>query len=198
MALWDKGEYCKVVLDGDIHTTNQEAAGLATRDNAKTFFYAFIYGAGNEKIGKIVGKDAKEGGRLKRKFLNSLPALKSLIEAVKSKAQKKGYILGLDKRRIPIRHAHAALNTLLQSAGALLAKQSMVIMRDKIIAKGWQGRAHQVLWCHDEHQWDCEPEIADEVGRMQVESYLEAGRHFNFRIPIDGEYKVGNNWAETH
>ena len=198
MARWDEGEYCKVVLDGDIHTTNQQAAGLATRDNAKTFFYAFIYGAGNEKIGSIVGKDAKEGGRLKKKFLNGLPALKKLIEAVKAKSLQNGYLVGLDKRRIPIRNAHAALNTLLQSAGAVLAKKSMVIMRDKIEAKGWSHRAQQVLWNHDEHQWDCEEEIADEVGKMQVESYLEAGRHFNFRIPIDGEYKVGNNWADTH
>jgi hypothetical protein len=198
MARWDDGEYCKVVLDGDIHTTNQQAAGLATRDNAKTFFYAFIYGAGNEKIGSIVGKDAKEGGRLKKKFLNGLPALKKLIEAVKAKSLQNGYLVGLDKRRIPIRNAHAALNTLLQSAGAVLAKKSMVIMRNKIEAKGWSHRAQQVLWNHDEHQWDCEEEIADEVGKMQVEAYQEAGKHFNFRIPIDGEYKVGNNWADTH
>tara|TARA_R110002167_G_scaffold123069_2_gene301913 strand:+ start:216 stop:2054 length:1839 start_codon:yes stop_codon:yes gene_type:complete len=198
MALWDDGEYCRVVLDGDIHTTNQEAAGLATRDNAKTFFYAFIYGAGNEKIGSIVGKDAKEGRRLRKKFLTGLPALKKLIDAVKDKAQQKGYLVGLDKRRIPIRNAHSALNTLLQSAGALLAKKSMVIMREKIIAKGWEQRAQQVLWNHDEHQWDCEEAIADEVGKMQVEAYQEAGKYFNFRIPIDGEYKVGMNWADTH
>ena len=124
--------------------------------------------------------------------------MKQLIEAVKVKSSQNGYLIGLDKRRIPIRNAHAALNTLLQSAGAILAKKSMVIMRDKIEAKGWSHRAHQVLWNHDEHQWDCEEEIADEVGKMQVEAYQEAGKHFNFRIPIDGEYKVGTNWSDTH
>lgn len=111
MALWDNGEYCKVVLDGDIHTTNQEAAGLSTRDKAKTFFYAFIYGAGNEKIGSIIGKGAGAGGKLKKKFLEGLPALKNLIDAVKSKAARNGYLVGLDKRHIPIRNEHAALNT---------------------------------------------------------------------------------------
>lgn len=74
----------------------------------------------------------------------------------------------------------------------------MIIMQDKIIAKGWQHKAHQVLWVHDEHQWDCTEDIAEEVGKMQVDSYLEAGEYFNFRIPIDGEYKVGTNWSNTH
>lgn len=74
----------------------------------------------------------------------------------------------------------------------------MVIMRDLVAQKGYTHRAHQVMWNHDEHQWDAEPEIAEEIGQMQVESYRLAGEHYNFRIPIDGEYRVGPNWSTTH
>lgn len=205
MGHWDKGAYAKVILEGDVHTANQKAAGLPNRDMAKTFIYAFLYGAGNKKIGSIVQQGAKEGLRLKRQFLERLPALSHLIEGIQAKVAQRDeedkapkYLKGLDDRQLLIRSPHAALNTLLQSAGAILAKKSMVIMRDKVRAAGYESRAQQVAWNHDEHQWDCEPEIAEEIGKMQVDSYLEAGRHFKFRIPIDGEYKVGSNWAETH
>lgn len=198
MARWDKGEYAQIVLKGDIHTANQKAAGLPTRDMAKTFIYAFLYGAGNAKIGSIVNKGSQEGGRLKDAFLRKTPALGSLVKAVALAAKTKGYLVGLDGRHIHVRSAHAALNSLLQSAGAVLAKKSMVIMRELMEKHGLTGRAHQVAWVHDEMQWDCDPEAADMVGQLQVEAFRLAGEHYNFRIPIDGEYKVGNNWAETH
>ena len=69
LAFYDGGEYAKTVIEGDIHSLNQEAAGLETRDQAKTFIYAFLYGAGDAKIGEIVGGSAREGQMLKRKFL---------------------------------------------------------------------------------------------------------------------------------
>jgi DNA polymerase I-like protein with 3'-5' exonuclease and polymerase domains len=198
MARWDKGEYAQIILKGDIHTANQKAAGLPTRDMAKTFIYAFLYGAGNAKIGSIVNKGAQEGGRLKEAFLRKTPALGSLVKAVAAAAKTKGYLVGLDGRHIHVRSAHAALNSLLQSAGAVLAKKSMVIMRELMEKHGLTGRAQQVAWVHDEHQWDCDPEVAEQVGKLQVEAYRLAGEHYNFRIPIDGEFKVGPNWAATH
>ena len=109
MASYDDGSYSKVVLEGDVHTTNQEAAGLPTRSNAKTFIYGFLYGAGDEKIGKIIGKGSGEGRKIKKKFLTKLPALKYLKDAVSDAAEKRGWIKGLDGRVIPIRHSHAAL-----------------------------------------------------------------------------------------
>ena len=121
MAAYDGGSYASVVLEGDVHTTNQEAAGLPTRNNAKTFIYGFLYGAGDEKIGKIIGKGSTEGRRIKNKFLKKLPALKNLKDAVSLAAKERGWIKGLDGRIIPIRHSHAALNTLLQ----LLAQSSV-------------------------------------------------------------------------
>jgi DNA polymerase I-like protein with 3'-5' exonuclease and polymerase domains len=198
MARWDKGAYAQVILTSDIHVANQKAAGLPTRANAKTFIYAFIYGAGDAKIGSIVGKGAQAGKLLKASFLRGLPALGKLIKAVGEAAKTKKYLVGLDGRHIHVRSAHSALNALFQSAGAVLAKKSMVIMHRMVADRGYSGRAHQVMWNHDEHQWDSEPEIAEEIGRMQVEAYRLAGEHYNFRIPIDGEYKVGPNWAATH
>ena len=198
MAKWDEGEYGKILLEGDIHTANQEAAGLETRNQAKTFIYAFLYGAGNEKIGKVVGKGADAGAKLKTKFLKKLPALKKLVESVVAKAEKDKVLRGLDGRLLHVRSSHAALNTLLQSAGALIAKQALVIFDLMMDEKGWANRVQQVAWIHDEIQVECDEDIAEEVGRCAVQSFAEAGEEFDFRIPITGEFKVGSNWAETH
>lgn len=198
MARYDGGAYGKVLLEGDIHTENQHAAGLETRNQAKTFIYAFLYGAGDAKIGSIVGGDASHGKKLKRKFFKKIPAIKKLVEAVKLKAETSKFLLGLDGRVLHVRSSHAALNTLLQSAGALIAKQALVIFDDSINALGWGNRVQQVAWVHDEIQVECDEDIAEEVGKLAVQSFVKAGEHFNFRIPISGEYKIGNNWRETH
>lgn len=214
MARWDNGDYAKVLLDGDIHTVNQQAAGLPTRDNAKTFIYGFLYGAGDEKIGTIVGKGAEVGKMLKAKFLKGLPALGNLIAAIKGtlnpkpaydkalgkvvKKPARKYLIGLDGRHLHIRSAHAALNTLLQSAGALIAKQALVILDTLISEAGYRDRAHLVAWVHDEVQLEVDEEIADEIGAMCLRAFKEAGEWFNFRVRIDGEYKVGLTWADTH
>jgi DNA polymerase-1 len=118
MAAFDRGAYVEVVTQGDVHTENQTAAGLPTRDNAKTFIYAFLYGAGDDKIGSIVGRGREAGSRLKAAFLAKTPALKALIDVVKG-AAKRGWIKGIDGRKMPIRSDHAALNTRLQNSGAM-------------------------------------------------------------------------------
>lgn len=197
MAKWDKGAYGKVLLEGDIHTANQEAAGLETRNQAKTFIYAFLYGAGNQKIGSVVGKGAEAGAKLKKSFLKKIPALGSLVEAVQAAAEK-GYLIGLDGRKLHVRSSHAALNTLLQSAGALIAKQALIEFDNLIKEKGWQDRVQQVAWVHDEIQVESDEEIAEEVGELAIASFQKAGEYFKFRIPITGEFRVGRNWAETH
>jgi len=205
MARYDGGAYGKVLLEGDIHTVNQQAAGLPTRNDAKTFIYAYLYGAGDVKIGSIVLPQGSEeqqrriGQKLKASFLKKTPALKKLKEAVTAAATK-GYLVGLDGRHLHIRSAHAALNTLLQSAGALIAKQATIFAhqelstRGYIFGKDWALVAH----VHDEMQVEAKQEIADEVGRVLVQAMRRAGEHFGFRVPIDGEFKIGRNWAETH
>jgi DNA polymerase I-like protein with 3'-5' exonuclease and polymerase domains len=187
-------------LEEDIHTVNQEAAGLDTRDQAKTFIYGFLYGAGDQKIGEIVGKGKKEGRLLKTKFLSQLPALKSLRKAVQEKAVVQGTIKGLDGRIVPVRSKHAALNTLLQSAGAIICKKWVVEMHSLLNQKGFKrGEDYdQVAFVHDEVQLTVKEEHAKEIGRLCVEAITTTGIGFGLRIPLSGEYSIGETWAETH
>ena len=197
MARYDGGAYGEVVVNGDIHTANQEAAGLAERSQAKTFIYGFLYGAGVGKLGEIVGKGAKEGTVLKQRFLKKLPALATLIERVQ-KAADRGYIVGLDGRHLKVRSPHAALNVLLQSAGALICKQWMVEFNNALIEQGLKESCTQVAWVHDEIQLETREDMADEIGKLAVECIKRAGDVFSIRCPLDGEYNIGDNWAETH
>jgi DNA polymerase I-like protein with 3'-5' exonuclease and polymerase domains len=202
MAKWDGGKYAEILLGGDIHTENQKAAGLSTRNQAKTFIYAFLYGAGDAKIGSITGGAASEGRKLKQKFLRSLPALGRLVEAVQS-AAKRGYLVGLDGRHIHVRSSHAALNTLLQGAGALICKKWLVLLEEHLQAAGykhgWDGDYANCAWSHDEVQIACRtPEIAEAVRKIAEDCVLKAGEYFAFRCPTAGESKVGKTWADTH
>jgi DNA polymerase I-like protein with 3'-5' exonuclease and polymerase domains len=202
MAKWDGGKYAEVLLGGDIHTENQNAAGLQTRNQAKTFIYAFLYGAGDAKIGTIVGGDAGAGRRLKTKFLRSLPALGRLVEAVQA-ASRRGYLTGLDGRRLHVRSSHAALNTLLQSAGALICKKWLLILEEDLKAAGlkhgWDGDYAFCAWVHDEVQIACRTEeVAKQVAEMAVAAVSKAGEFFQFRCPLAGEAKIGKNWSQTH
>ena len=196
MARYDKGEYADVILNGDIHTVNQEAAGLPTRSNAKTFIYGFLYGAGDEKIGSIVGKGRQAGAFLKKTFLRKLPALKYLLEAVQEKSISQGYLIGLDGRRLSVRSSHAALNTLLQSAGALVMKQYLVFLDKNLEESGVDYEF--VANIHDEVQIQVLEEHATRVAQIAEDTFAEVTKHFGFRCRLDGEAKVGKNWMETH
>jgi DNA polymerase-1 len=211
MARWDGGAYVKVVLEGkkedgtEIHTVNRKALEIDSRDDAKTWFYAFLYGAGDEKLGVIVikvrGNAAKKrGAELRAKFLKNLPALGALVTAVKATAKQRGYLLGLDGRKLHVRSQHSALNTLLQSAGAIQMKKALVILDETLQQKGFKpGLDYEfVLNVHDEWQIETKKEIADEVGRTAVAAIRAAGEYFKFPCALDGEYKIGRTWAETH
>lgn len=200
LAKWDSGEYAKQVLEGDIHTVNQKAAGLETRDQAKTFIYALIYGAGNWKIGSIVGKGAKEGKQLKDRFMKRLPAYKKLTEAVQKVVQQRGYIIGLDGRKIRIRSEHSALNFLLQSCGAIIMKKAMVILHQDLQELGLvEGVDYkQIAWIHDAFDFEVKTEYAEKVGQVIVDSIRKAGEFYNMRCPMDGAYHVGKDWSEVH
>ena len=186
-------DFTNEILHGDIHTSNQKNAGLESRNQAKTFSYALIYGAGDGKLGSVVGGSNKEGRRLRDTFLNNLPTFKSLIKRVE-RAAAKGYIKGLDGRKIIIRSAHSALNALLQGAGAIAMKQALVIFSESI--KPYNAKI--VGNIHDEWQVEVPEEHADTVGKLGVEAIIAAGLHFEMRCPLDGEYSIGDNWSETH
>ena len=202
MNRFDGGRYGKEILEGDIHTANQLAAGLATRPQAKTFIYGFLYGAGNEKIGQIIGKGAKEGGQIKKRFLAKTPALKKLTEALNTRLDNQRgekFINGLDGRRIPIRHPHAALNTLLQSAGAIICKRWYVSVEQMIRAKGYtQEQVSIVAFVHDEVQILVKKGLEDAIGAITKEAIKETELHFDFKCALDSEFQVGASWADTH
>ena len=193
MAKWDDGAFAKELLEGDIHTANQKAAGLETRNQAKSFIYAFLYGAGPAKLGKVVGGGYAEGKELQQRFLTKVPALKALKAAVE-RAAERGSIMGIDGRRLRIRSAHAALNTLLQSAGAIAMKQATVLMNEEAPKYG----ARQVAHIHDEIQWEVPEENAQSWAACCKDCITKAGESLGFRCRLDGDARVGKTWAETH
>ena len=190
---WDSGAYAKEILTGDIHSANQKAAGLETRDQAKTFIYAFLYGAGDAKIGSIVGGSSKQGKQLKKSFMSKTPAIRHLSEAVANKVQQTNQLTGLDGRELPCRSAHSALNLLLQSAGAVVMKQALVEFAE-MATQPYELHGN----IHDEVQFSCDQADADALGTCFVDALAKAGKTLGFKCPLDGEYSVGANWSETH
>ena len=202
MNRYDGGRYGREILEGDIHTANQNAAGLETRPQAKTFIYGFLYGAGNEKIGQIIGKGAKEGGQIKKRFLAKTPALKKLTEALNNRLEQQHgekFINGLDGRLIPIRHPHAALNTLLQSAGAIICKKWYATVENMIRSKGYTNEDVTIVaFVHDEVQILVKKGLEDEIGAITKAAIKETEQAYSFKCPLDSEFQVGSSWADTH
>jgi DNA polymerase-1 len=200
LAPFDEGDYAKKLLESDIHVENQKAAGLPSRDAAKTFIYAFLYGAGDEKIGEIIGKGRGAGRIIKKTFLESLPALAKLKACISNVLSSREFLKGLDGRHLYIRSEHAALNTLLQSAGAVIMKQATIHLYEALTAKGlkhgedWGLVAH----VHDEFQVEVKAEGLALVKEEAVLSIRKAGETLAFKCPLDGEAHTGINWAETH
>tara|TARA_R110000824_G_scaffold98140_2_gene234284 strand:- start:1807 stop:3540 length:1734 start_codon:yes stop_codon:yes gene_type:complete len=188
-------EYTNEITDGDIHTANQKAAGLESRDQAKTFIYAFIYGAGDAKIGSVVGGSKRDGAKLRKSFLDNNPSLKVLRERV-SQACKRGYLKGIDGRKIFIRNEHAALNSLLQGGGAIVMKRALAMLDSLIKLNTYDAKF--VANVHDEWQIEVKEDLADHIGELAVGCIEKAGEYYNMRCPLTGEYKIGGNWSETH
>jgi DNA polymerase I len=215
MAKEDGGAYTEVVLSGkkelgtDMHSVNCRAIGFdpkTHRDMAKTWFYAFIYGAGDHKLGLILGTkgdDAairKAGAKSRRKFLKNLPALGTLTSKVAERVKATGSLKGIDGRRLSCRSSHSALNTLLQAAGAIAMKVAQAIVDEDLQSKGLvPGKDYEFLvTVHDEWQLEARPEVAELVGKTAAEAIRKAGEKLGFRCPLAGNYEVGSNWKETH
>jgi DNA polymerase I len=237
MSKYDGGVYIKEILEGDIHTANQIAAGLATRSEAKRFIYAFLYGAGDELIGEIIGyteEDYKrwkergthkpiinqlkhrgetvtrkrvchilKGKEVKKKFLKGLPALNNLIKDCKQAAKDNGHLIGLDGHKVQTRSEHAALNFLLQSAGALICKYWIIVidrmMQEKGFKHGWDGDYAYCAWVHDEVQVAVRnKEIGEALGQVCKDAMKFVESEFKFRCPLDAEYDIGTSWRYTH
>ena len=199
LGAFDEGSFAKQLLDGDIHTYNQKQIGLPTRDMAKRVIYGVIYGIGDTRLGEVVGKSSSEGKRIKTNLFKALPALKALRDNVIIATRNKKYLLGLDKRKLIPRSEHSSLNLLIQSCGALIIKMATIILHKKLKEKNYdKDTCAMVAHVHDELQLQCKSAVADEVGAIAVQSIKDAGTHFNLRCALDAQYKIGNNWADTH
>ena len=203
-------DYTDIILNGDIHTYHQEMAGLETRDMAKTFIYAFLYGAGDAKIGSIVLPNGsseerrKVGTDLKRQFLAANPKLAGLLKGVK-KASRRGYLVGIDGRKLMMRTnergqvaENKALNTLLQGAGAQIMTYARVWLYDKVRELNWHSECQKVLDYHDEETYESLVSRAEDLKEVMIQSVRESGLHYNFNIPLDADARIGQTWAEIH
>ena len=197
LARYDKGRYAEILLTGDIHQTNADKIGI-TRSQVKTVTYAFLYGAGDRKIGVSYDKQlpedeaAKKGKEIRKAYVDAIPGLKELLEAV-HKASERGYVLGLDNRRILVDSRHKSLNYLLQGSAAILAKRWMVLTHENL-----PKTARQLAFIHDELQYEVEKEDLEDLKFLLELTAMQAGEFYNLRCPIAAESVSGANWAETH
>lgn len=189
-------EYARTILTGDIHSKNQEAAGLPTRDMAKVFIYSFLYGGGDLKVGQIVGGNGKTGKALKEKFLEATPALKKLREAVINAAGDRGWLKGIDGRILRVRKAYAALNTLLQGMGAIVMKYWLIEVSRRAEEEklNWNPSAN----IHDEGQFEVLEKDVSRFCEICEEAFPKISKDLNLFCELAGEAKVGVTWNETH
>lgn len=206
-APFDDGHLIDLVLNGDIHDYNRQAANLPSREIAKTIIYALMYGAGDLKLGTTVEptwtipERFKLGRQIRRDLMEGMPGLKTADQMIKREAAK-GYVLGLDGRKIHIRKSFAALNFRLQSDGALIAKEwisrIVYMLSDLGFENGWEHEYVMMLWVHDETQIAVRSGLEEKVKDVCLQAALDAGEHYDFHLPTPADAKIGMNWAQTH
>ena len=205
LSVFDEGAFADVVINGDIHQQNADRVGCTRRD-VKTITYAFIYGAGDQKLGHSLHPELSDaqkkqlGQELRRKFLDAIPGLEPLIDAVKQKVRATGRLRGLDGRPIFCRAEHASLNYLLQSAGAIISKRWVVVGQDLLDGAGltYDRDYTRCAYVHDEVQLSVIPQEVDRVKELLEKAAPIAGQHYRFRVPITASADSGASWQDTH
>ena len=197
LARYDEGRYSRILLTGDIHAVNADAIGV-TRRQVKTITYAFLYGAGDIKLGHTFDKQLdddkarRKGKEIRKAYIAAIPGLKELLEAV-HKASERGYVRGLDNRRILVDSRHKSLNYLIQGSSAIIAKKWLVLANERL-----PQHTHQLAFVHDELQFECSQSDAQELGEHLEQTATKAGEYYKLRCPIAAESKSGKTWADVH
>ena len=197
LARWDGGRYAKVLLHGDIHQENANKIGVS-RKLVKTISYAFLYGAGDQKLGMSYDKQLspekakKKGKEIRKAYIDAIPGLEKLLEGV-HKASEKGFVRGIDKRKILVDSKHKSLNYLIQGSSAILAKKWMLLTHENL-----PPTAKQLAFVHDELQFECKEEDVEDLKFLLELSATQAGEYYNLRCPIAAESKSGSTWADVH
>jgi len=200
LARYDNGRYADILLNGDIHQVNADKIGISRRE-VKTVTYAFLYGAGDAKIGHsfdsaLSDSNAKSKGKeIRAAFVSAIDGLAELLEAIK-KASEKGFVRSIDGRKIALDSSHKALNYLLQSGAGTIAKRWLLINQQTI--ESTKLCCAQLAFVHDELQFECHPAHAADLSASLVYSAAAAGEYYNLRVPIAAEAKQGKNWSEVH
>jgi hypothetical protein len=197
----------------DPHSLNQEALGVVckSRDDAKTFIYAWLLGAGIEKIAAILGCSKSEAQTANDNFLEFYPGLRYLKEKVIPEDAHRGYFKGFDGRYVRIwgddvdSRRHFALAGYLQAGEAIIMKRAAEIWYPKLTAEKvpfWF-----VNFVHDEFQTETirDLEVAEYVARTQADAIRQVGVDLKLRCPMagsvlngHGKLAIGDNWMETH
>jgi DNA polymerase I-like protein with 3'-5' exonuclease and polymerase domains len=197
LAKYDDGRYADILLNGDIHQENADKIGISRRE-VKTVTYAFLYGAGNQKIGtsfdgSLGEVEAKRKGQeIRKAYVDAIEGLSDLLKAVK-RAAERGFVRALDGRKLSVDKGHIALNYLLQGSAATIAKRWMLIANENL-----PETTRQLAFIHDELQFEAEEKDIKDLMFNLEHSAVRAGEYYNLRIPIAAEAKSGSNWAEVH
>jgi DNA polymerase I-like protein with 3'-5' exonuclease and polymerase domains len=217
LAHFDGGDYARLVSnpDRDVHFHNACLFGIhsadlpidkTTRDLSKRLIYCILYGGGAKKTGSIVVPNESEhtqyeiGKKTIDTFYKNLPAIKQLKDLIDKRITERGYLVGIDGRKLQIRSRHSALNQLLQSTGAIAVKKATTILYNDLTNKGlkWGKDFGFVAHIHDEVQALVKPEYADLYKDLAIDSFRKSGEYFNLKCPMTGEARVGQNWEQTH
>ena len=197
LARYDGGKYADILLNGDIHQENADKIGISRRE-VKTVTYAFLYGAGDKKIGSSFDdslgeiESARKGKEIRKAYVDAIEGLSDLLKAVK-RAAERGYVRALDGRHLSVDKGHIALNYLLQGSASVIAKRWMVLANENL-----RETTHQLAFVHDELQYEAEEKDVKDLMFNLEHSAVRAGEYYNLRLPIAAESKSGVNWAEVH
>ena len=198
MAKYDSGEFAREVISGDVHQANADMMHC-DRQTAKNTFFALIYGASPKKIAKMLDITTFDAQELVDSLFRRRPAMGYVVDGIKSMASTRGYLRGLDGRKLFPRSEHSSVNLLVQAAGACVSKQATINLRKAIMADKMNCLGVKIVgFIHDEVLIECVTSLAQSVLDKAIKAFRETTEQFNLRCPMDGEGSIGDNWYEVH
>ena len=185
-------------LKTDIHSLNQRLLSADTRDMAKTFIYAWVLGAGIDKIAEILETNIPNAKKAESSFIEELPGLKKLKSVQIPYDAARGYFIGLDGRKVPCTSEHLMLAGYLQNGESIIMKMATLIWMKWADEAGINYRLLNLV--HDEWQTEVIGPLSDakKLGELQCFALQEVGKRLGLFCPLAGEYRVGQTWKETH
>jgi DNA polymerase I len=198
-------QYIEAIVHGkkedetDIHNVNKRALGVnhIDRDDAKRFAYAWLLGAGDAKIGSILGVTPREGKAAKDRFEQSIEGLYRLKHELLPYIADKGWFTGYDGRKVIVPNLHKTLAGILQNGEAVVIKHWVLETNKRV--KEEQLDVHMLGVIHDERQDEAaDMDTAKKFIQIQHEAMKWVEKDLGFICPLEVEAKTGANWADCH